>query len=63
MNSISFSIIVLTYNSEQYIKRCLKSILNQTYSNFEVIIVDNGSKDSTEKIVNSFDKRLNGLNA
>ena len=58
MNSTSFSIIVLTYNSEQYIKRCLKSILDQTYSNFEVIIVDNGSKDSTKKIVSSFDKRF-----
>lgn len=53
-----FSIIVLTFNSERYIKRCLKSILDQTYSNFEVIIVDNGSKDSTKKIVSSFDKRF-----
>lgn len=41
------SIIVLTYNSEKYIKETLKSIEKQTYKNLEVIIADDGSKDNT----------------
>ena len=44
MNDL-ISIVVPVYNGEQYIKRSIKSILDQTYSNFEVIAVDDGSKD------------------
>ena len=43
-----------TYNSEQYLKHCLDSILKQTYSDFEIIVSDNGSTDNTEKIVFSY---------
>ena len=35
------SIIVPVYNSEKYIEKCLKSLLNQTYKNIEILIVDN----------------------
>jgi len=48
------SIIVLTYNSAAYIGRALRSISLQTYSKHEVIVVDNGSTDSTQRIVESF---------
>ena len=41
------SIIVPTYNSEKYAKQLCKSLLNQTFQNFEVIIVDNYSTDNT----------------
>lgn len=45
------SVIVPIYNIEQYIDECVESILNQTYRNLEVILVDDGSKDrSSEKI-------------
>ena len=48
------SIIVLTYNSEKYINNCLESIKQQTYSNIEVLVIDNGSSDNTvSKIRNS----------
>ena len=48
----TFSIILPVYNVEKYIVKCLKSIENQTYSNFEVILVDDGSTDnSVEKIM------------
>jgi len=46
-----FSIIIPTYNVEKYIKRCINSIKNQTYKSYEVIIVDNNSKDQTMKII------------
>lgn len=48
--SVLVTIIVPVYNNEQYISRCLKSIMNQTYENFEVLIVNDGSSDMTEKI-------------
>ena len=45
------SIIIPCYNSEKFIHKCLSSVLRTDYPYFEVIIVDNASKDSTYKIV------------
>jgi len=45
------SIIILTYNSENFIKPCLDSAFGQKYQGFEAIVVDNGSKDSTVEII------------
>lgn len=58
------SIIVPCYNVEKYIKRCIISIKNQTYNNIEVILVDDGSKDNTKKVIFENidgDKRFNYL--
>lgn len=44
------SVIIPIYNVEKYIERCLKSILKQSYENFEIIAVDDGSKDGSGKI-------------
>ena len=60
---IKFSVIVNCKNSQEYLKDCLESILNQSYNNFELIIIDNNSIDSTFKIINTFnDERIKYFN-
>ncbi len=51
------SIIIPAYNVEKYITNCLNSIIKQNYTNFEVLIVENGSTDATYEIINDFTKR------
>ena len=48
------SIIIPAYNAEDYIGECLSSITNQTYHNLEIIVVDDGSTDTTPRIVRDF---------
>lgn len=55
------SIIVPIYNAEKFIKKCIESILNQSYKNLELILVNDGSKDNSSKIINQYknNKRVN----
>lgn len=53
-NNPFFSIIVPAYNVKDYIEQCLKSILDQKFDSFEVIIIDDGSSDGTGKIIDNF---------
>ena len=48
------SIIIPVYNVEQYLKRCIDSILNQTYHNLEIILVDDGSPDNCPQLCDEF---------
>lgn len=59
MDKLLFSIIIPTYNRADLIGRCLESVINQTYDNWEAIVVDNYSEDNTEEIVASLnDSRI-----
>ncbi len=51
---LKVSIIIPAYNEEENIEKTLKSLLNQTYKNFEIIVVDNNSKDKTKEIASKY---------
>ena len=53
-NSPLVSIIIPSYNTEQYIGKCLDSLLNQTYINLEIICVDDGSTDQTVEVLKKY---------
>lgn len=56
---MKISVILTTYNVENYIEECIDSLLDQTIKNFELIIVDDGSTDNTLKILDSKYPKLN----
>jgi len=55
------SILMTAYNREKYIAEAIESVLASTYTNFELIIVDDGSKDRTVEIARSFEKKDNRI--
>lgn len=59
-NRIKLSIVTVTFNSEQYIKEVLSSVLEQEYKNYEYIIVDGGSVDKTIRIVEEMQPQFEG---
>lgn len=64
MFNSKISFIIPVYNSEQYLERCLNSLINQTEKNIEVIIIDDGSIDMSSEIIDNFskiDRRINAV--
>lgn len=57
------SVIVPIYNVEKYLRRCIDSIINQTYRNIEVILIDDGSLDNCPKICDDYKKLDNRIKA
>lgn len=51
------SVLIPTYNSEELVGRCIESALNQTLSNIEIIVIDDASKDATQSIIKSYEKK------
>ena len=60
-NSYEISIVIPAYNVQEYILRCLESIKAQTFRNFEIIIIDDGSTDGTVNIIEKFMEKNPGL--
>lgn len=56
------SVIVPVYNVERYLKKCIESIINQTYKNLEIFLVDDGSTDNSGKICDEYAKKDNRIN-
>ena len=54
--NIFFSIIIPVYNSQKYFSKCLKSVISQNFNNYEIIIIDDASKDKSKKIYKSYSK-------
>ena len=59
MQTLKMSIIIPIYNTEQYLNQCVDSVLNQTYRNIEIILVDDGSTDGSPKICDEYAKKDN----
>ncbi len=53
------SVIVPSYNHEKYVQETIESIVNQTYENIELIVIDDGSKDASPKIIEKLSKKYN----
>lgn len=65
MLNVKYSIIIPVYNAEQHLDQCINSLLNQTINNFEIIIVNDGSTDSSPQLCQQFadaDQRINIIN-
>lgn len=59
MSSHLVSVIMPVYNTGQYVEEAIKSVLNQSYENWELLIINDGSTDSSHRIINSFtDQRI-----
>ena len=57
MNNVLISIIVPIFKVEKYLRECLNSIINQTYKNLEIILIDDGSPDNSGKICDEYAKK------
>lgn len=56
---VKYSFIVPVYNTEKYLKKCLDSLVKQTYKDFEIIIVNDGSTDDSYKIIDNYNNKYN----
>ncbi len=56
-----FSFIIPVYNSEKFLEKCINSILMQTYNDYEIIVVDDGSNDNSSAICKNFSKKDNRI--
>lgn len=57
MSKVKFSIIIANFNGEKYLRTCLTSLLKSSISDYEIIVIDNNSTDSSLKIASEFQKR------
>ena len=57
MSQKKVSVIVPVYNVEKYIKKCVESLINQEYRNFEIILINDGSVDNSGMIIDEMSLR------
>ena len=57
MNKYKVSIIIPVYGVEKYVSKCLESLVNQTLNDIEIIVVNDGTKDNSQKIIDKYVKK------
>lgn len=57
MNNVLLTVVITVYNEEKYISECIESVINQSYKNLDIIIVDDGSKDGSLLKCREYEKR------
>ena len=55
---VKFSVIIPVYNSEKYLKECLDSLVNQTFKDFEIICINDGSTDNSLSILKDYSSKI-----
>ena len=55
MNNVFFSVIIPTFNRAEFLKKAIESVYNQTFKNFELIVIDSYSTDKTDQIIQEFE--------
>lgn len=58
---VKISVIVPVYNVEKYIDKCLNSLVNQTYKNLEIIVVNDGTKDNSQDIIDDYKNKYENI--
>ena len=58
----SVTILIPCYNEQNYLKRCLDSCVNQTYQNLKILIVNDGSTDDSQKIIEEYMSKYQNIN-
>ena len=58
---VKYSFVVPVYNTEKYLKKCLDSLVNQTFEDFEIIIVNDGSTDNSKNIIDDYLKKYKNI--
>ena len=56
-NSPKVSVIVPAYNAQDYIAKCLDSLVNQTIDSYEVLVINDGSSDNTQAVVEAYQEK------
>lgn len=58
---IKFSVVIPVYNSSNYLKKCLESLVNQTFNDIEIICINDGSTDDSKNIIEKYKKKYNNI--
>ena len=58
---IDLSIIIPVYNAGKYLDKCLDNIINQSFNNYEIILVNDGSTDNSEKILDDYVNKYSNI--
>ena len=60
-SNILVSIVVPVYNNEKELEECIKSLVKQTYKNIEIILINDGSKDSSYQLMKEYQKKYSNI--